>query len=155
MKVMVFWGLTLLISTSSYAGYKANYRVPVEQNLEAYSMYPIDHFKFSQRGQKVVIEYDLPETLAGEKNRARITGEIINGQMMAYTPMGEFRCFFHANNINMCKVHYSNRIRTSIEKVEAALVESGVSQEEIPFRLEVARTFGGDLQGELFFYQTR
>jgi hypothetical protein len=145
--------LNLVLVSIALAGsnVKGTYEVPVTEELKPYAVYSLEKLQLKEADDgQVRVSYSLPLELTGVENKIRFYGKFAaDGSGQFEGPSGGMTCLAGANGAEpICRVSYY-AVRQDLDLVRAALAKFP-AEEQAP-RLQVARAFGGDLEGFIRF----
>lgn len=132
-----------------YSEVPAEYELPVPAELAPYSRFQMKPVEVEVIGDRVKVEYYIPQTITGHENEIEMTGILKAGEDLVLTgPKGNAVC----NGVGAgqsCRVKYDN-LDLSLELASRELDKLGLSPEDKAGFFQVAARFqesGGDMGG--------
>lgn len=144
MKAFFIFCFTAVMTTSATAAF---YQVPVVPQLKKYATFELHNFKKTVEGNKVIIEYSLPDTLTGADETIHLEGRVFGerNELLMFGEKGIARCV-NVDSYNTCSIDYYGLVIDQAAALEA-IKKISKSDDETLGRLEVTRAFSGDPHG--------
>lgn len=145
MKALLVFGL-LGIMANSFA-VEAKYEVPVSEELKEYSQFELPDFEKKVDGNKVSVEYTLPDLLTGNLEKIELRGQIRanKNEILLTGEKGTAKCVGLLSTIT-CTVSYYNLNLDETKAIEA-IKNMSTTDKEFTGRIEVMRSFSTDPVG--------